>query len=81
MSDTVAIPRSHPPLWSQRFIRDTAYLERCVQRFFVARDIMDELLVFDERQDVRETRQVARPSPGEAQGRAAVGMKALRNRP
>lgn len=52
------LPRSHPPIWSQRFIRDNAYLERCVQRFFFARDIMDELLVFDERHDAREARQV-----------------------
>lgn len=69
MSEAASIPQSQPPLWSQRFIRDTAYLERCVQRFFFARDIMDELLVFDEGQDAQAARRVL-----EAEGLCAAGI-------
>lgn len=52
------VPANRPPLWRQRFIGDTAYLERCVRQFFVARDVMEELRVFDERQDAAEARRI-----------------------
>lgn len=49
-------PPCRPGSWRARFIHDTEYLDRCIRQFFLARDVMGELRVFDARQEGDEVR-------------------------